>query len=420
VDAFMPLFEMTGVSLKPVAGLTFTEMGWAERANIQKAIRADINAITPSEATMVIAEEFGDWVGANRRIDLLCLDKKARLVVVELKREGAAHMELQAIRYAAMISTMRFDQAVRAHAKYLESIESPLDAEESIREFLNQDEGPVVFSDAVRIVLAASEFHAELTTAVLWLNKSGLDIRCVQLRPHLVDDRVLVDIQQVIPLPEAANYQVAVREKAMDQDAARASERNMTRYDLTIGDTIQTNLPKRRLIYEMVAEGFRRGLSFEQIANAVPGRESMFLSADGNLNEQEFFDVHSDKALFRYFCGKSELFHVGDMTYCMSNQWGIRTIEGVAALREIMPPGAEIEYEPTLKTSKEVSYEGYVILQRENGSIELERNGLPVVPVLPRLRELAKVLDVPTRRSNGNDLNTQTLGRHIIQAIEAL
>ena len=33
-----------------------------------------------------VAEEFSDWEDSHRRIDLLCLDKDADLVVVELKR----------------------------------------------------------------------------------------------------------------------------------------------------------------------------------------------------------------------------------------------------------------------------------------------------------------------------------------------
>lgn len=70
----MALYEMTGESLKEIRPQTFTQLGILERQNIQKAIRAHITAITPNVKTMVLAEEFGDWVGANRRIDLLCLD----------------------------------------------------------------------------------------------------------------------------------------------------------------------------------------------------------------------------------------------------------------------------------------------------------------------------------------------------------
>jgi RecB family endonuclease NucS len=69
---------------------------------------------------LVISEEYGDWEDARRRIDLLALDKQRRLVVVELKRtETGGHMELQAIRYAAMVSAMTFEQVSGAHEAYL-------------------------------------------------------------------------------------------------------------------------------------------------------------------------------------------------------------------------------------------------------------------------------------------------------------
>src|ERR1700748_770975 len=126
----MALYEMTGENLEAIDPTTFTELGLLERQNIQKALRTHIAAITPNVKTMVLAEEFGDWVGANRRIDLLCLDDQAHLVVVELKRDNDGQMELQALRYAAMISTMRFEQAVTAHRKYLQSIRSSEDAEQ--------------------------------------------------------------------------------------------------------------------------------------------------------------------------------------------------------------------------------------------------------------------------------------------------
>src|SRR3546814_2729773 len=92
----MPRDYMTGENLSPINGRTFTDLGLTERQNLQRAIRASIDAITPDLEirTKVLAEEFGDWVGANRRIDLLCLDGNANLVVVELKRESATHMEL--------------------------------------------------------------------------------------------------------------------------------------------------------------------------------------------------------------------------------------------------------------------------------------------------------------------------------------
>jgi hypothetical protein len=53
----------------------------------------------------VSAWNKSDWEDSSRSIDLLCIDKQANLVVIELKRtEDGGHMELQAIRYAAMVS----------------------------------------------------------------------------------------------------------------------------------------------------------------------------------------------------------------------------------------------------------------------------------------------------------------------------
>ncbi|MGA4139163.1 hypothetical protein ACI2TD_23040 [Ralstonia nicotianae] len=244
----MAIYEMTEAGLVAIEPTTFARLGKLERQDIQKTLRTQIDAITPNVRTMVLAEEFGDWVGANRRIDLLCLDDEANLVVVELKRDDAGHMELQALRYAAMISTMRFEQAVEAHRAYLENIGSTVNPELAIREFLDLAEGDAgVLSNKVRIVLASSDFSQELTSTVLWLNRQGIDLRCVQMRPHQVGERVLLDVHQVIPLPLAEDYQVAVREKSMEQDAARVQDRDLTRYDLTLGESTQSNLPKRRL-----------------------------------------------------------------------------------------------------------------------------------------------------------------------------
>ena len=412
----MALYEISGERLTPISQKTFTELGLLERANIQRVVRTHIAAITPGVKTMVLAEEFGDWVGANRRIDLLCLDENARLVVVELKRDDGAHMELQALRYAAMISTMRFDQAVEAHRKYLLATGSTEDPEQAIREFLDREDGPVALSETVRIVLASSEFPQELTTAVLWLNKQGLDIRCVQMRPHAIDNRILLDIHQVIPLPEAEQYQVAVREKSMEQDAARTQDRDMTRYDLSIGEVSFSNLPKRRLIYEVVAEAMRRGISPDGIESALPWKSNLFASSEGTLNESDLLSTVGQKKL-RSYTSDEDLFHVGGRTYAFTTQWGTRTLQAVENVLKVMPPGDDVSYAPTSAVPDAVTYGQYVLRQRESGAIEIEQDGIAVQAVKPVLRELAAQLHVGLENASGNELNTRQLGAQVMAAI---
>jgi RecB family endonuclease NucS len=131
----VPIFELTKNSLVPVATTTFAAEHIRERYDLQRVLRDNIGAIAPE--TLVLAEEYGEWKDSRRRIDLLCLDKDASLVVVELKRtEDGGHMELQAIRYAAMVSKMTFAQAVEAHSRYLGSIEKEEEAKAAILTFL--------------------------------------------------------------------------------------------------------------------------------------------------------------------------------------------------------------------------------------------------------------------------------------------
>src|SRR5436190_3590245 len=135
----MSLYEFKRDAIVSVTETAFDTEGLRERADLQRLLRMNIAAVCPD--SMVIAEEFCDWDDSRRRIDLLALDKDANLVVVELKRgEDGGHMDLQAIRYAAMVSTMTFEQAVAAHAGYLTAIGRQEDARASILDFLGWDE----------------------------------------------------------------------------------------------------------------------------------------------------------------------------------------------------------------------------------------------------------------------------------------
>jgi hypothetical protein len=218
----MPIYELTKDQIRTVTETSFGKAGLRERSDLQRLLRGQIQIVSPD--TLVIAKEFGEWEDSRRRIDLLGLDKNANLVVIELKRtDDGGHMELQAIRYAAMVSQMTFDQAVEAYGAYLEAHGRDEDAQEAILNFLDWEEpNEDQFAQDVRLVLVSGEFSKETTTAVMWLNERGLDIRCVRLKPYNLDGRTLLDVQQVIPLPEAAEYQIQLREKRQQERKARA------------------------------------------------------------------------------------------------------------------------------------------------------------------------------------------------------
>lgn len=231
----MALFHVTDTVLEPVGTTTFAAQNLYERRDIQRYLRRQIGVIGSN--LIVLAEEFGEWVDSDRRIDLLCLDASADLVVVEIKRgEDGGFMELQALRYAAMISTMTFDQCIDIYAR-THSLDQE-GARSVILDFLgweapNEDD----FAADTRIILVSSNFSKELTTSVLWLADRGVDIRCVRLQPYRMDSgTLLLDVQQIIPLPESAAFQtqIGVKRQAERKDRVERHDLRFRFWDMLL------------------------------------------------------------------------------------------------------------------------------------------------------------------------------------------
>ena len=74
----------------------------------------------------------------------------------------------------------------------------------------------------------APGFPPELATSALWLNDSGLDIRCVRLILYHSDESLFVDASQLIPLAEADDYLVRARRKAEEVESVTRQRRPPT------------------------------------------------------------------------------------------------------------------------------------------------------------------------------------------------
>ena len=65
----------------------------------------------------------------------------------------------------------------------------------------------------------------KITTTVLWLNDQyGTDIRCIRSSPYRHQGQLLLDVQHVIPLPEAAEFTVRLKKREAAARIARESE----------------------------------------------------------------------------------------------------------------------------------------------------------------------------------------------------
>lgn len=338
----MPIYRIEDNRIVPVEPTTFEEQGLKERSDLQALLKSQIDVISPD--TWVVAEEFSDWEDSRLRIDLLGIDKDANLVVIELKRtDSGGHMELQAIRYAAMISTLTFDRLVEIYEEYLSRNDAEKDAKYELLKFLHwKDPKEEEFGQKVRIVLASAEFSKELTTSVLWLNDHGLDIRCVRMRPCDNDGQILLDVQTVIPIPEAEGYQVGIREKKQRERASRQGKRDW--YDVTIGGKRYPRQTKRGMMWLLVSEILKNGGTPQQVSEVIP--ETMFKYYEGDLRSEQIrerLDVKGRFSFYNFFSKDDELIRVKGGTCVLFKTWRRQELDAVERLKERFPE-LKIEY----------------------------------------------------------------------------
>ena len=194
------------VRLGPVS---FRDIGIRERDDLERWIAKDPGLL--GERLLVISSEFSGFDKSNRRLDILALDSKGSIVIIELKLDANRSLaDQQAIRYAAMCSNMTIDDVVRALAASDGC--SSAQAEDKLRLFLGVNKLPAL-TGRPRIILAAGSMEDhELTNCVLWLRGYGVDISCVELTPYQVSEsrQIILIPRTIIPIPETSRYQVSV------------------------------------------------------------------------------------------------------------------------------------------------------------------------------------------------------------------
>lgn len=321
----MSIFNITQEGIYEINKTNFQTNGILERTHLQNYLRDKIDIIYPD--TLIIAEEFSEWEESKKRIDLLGIDLDANLIIFELKRtETGDHMELQALRYASMISTLNFEKCVLIYQNYLDKRSLKKNAKEELMNFLGWDT-PLEedFASNIKIVLASANFSKELTTSVMWLISKGIEIVCIKLTPYKFKDDILLDINQIIPLPEAESYLIKIKEKSIERQIAIQNAKDITKYlfnDMRLG--------KGRLVLEVVREYLKQNpqSTYEFLCDKFPNH---FQGSTGVINTLEFIKTkYKNLPKNRHFTDKKDVFTSFDnIKFAVSTEWGIGNIHNI-------------------------------------------------------------------------------------------
>ena len=195
---------------------TFKSLNLKERQDLQEWIAKEPSSL--GEELLIIQKEFNGFADTNERFDLLAIDKKGNLVIIENKLDDSGKdVTWQAIKYASYCSTLIKQQVIDMYQEYLGSHEV---AKERIQDFFDgKDIEDIVINsgNSQRIILVAANFHKEVTSSVLWLQKFKVRIKCVKVTPYKYEDHVMLEFDQIIPIADAEDYQIKMANKEQEE-----------------------------------------------------------------------------------------------------------------------------------------------------------------------------------------------------------
>ncbi|MDR2166718.1 MAG: DUF4268 domain-containing protein [Clostridiales bacterium] len=197
----------------PMDKASFSELGLHERRDFQKWIVDDPKIL--GENLLIIAEEFAGFDDTRERLDVLAIDELGRLVVVENKTDDSGRdVVWQALKYASYCATLTKNQICEIFSDYIGDFEL---AQEKIAELCGQEQAyeDVRLNEGnQRIILVAANFRKEVTSTVLWLREyHNVDITCIKVALYKDGERIYLDAEQILPVPDIGDYQIRIAEK---------------------------------------------------------------------------------------------------------------------------------------------------------------------------------------------------------------
>lgn len=304
-------------SLNPLDQVKFSDIGIKERADIQEWLASTPQIFGVEQDSLLILNKELPVSGKDDRgirLDLLALDRRGKIVVIELKRDEArGDVDWQSIKYAARCSKFTPSDVIQllsnydgcseecAKDKIIEHIEG-----ESVE--LTEDNFDKLFEYSTnhsgletRIILVAREFHPDICASVDWLRHFGIDISCIKLKPYKDQegDVLYLTSERILPLPDLSDYTEFKKLPLQNKSANNNDDISRTKYSNIVSD----------LGSEELKNSLKLTLSREN-SNLTPRLvEFLKILADGKEHDRE--KIKEELKDNNLFGGQSDLGQTG-------------------------------------------------------------------------------------------------------------
>ena len=168
---------------------------------------------------------------------------------------------------------------------------------------------------------------------MLWLrDEHELDIRCVRITPCEKDNEIFLEVETIIPLPEAERYQTQIREKRREEK--RTERERHGRFTVHFGEDFTPNLPARWAAWEIVSrivnsQPKEKSQTLEKIRSCISKGYRRLVKLDGRW-EAERIESEMPNGVY-YFRKEDEVFidEEGN-TWVLAKMWRTNSMKEFA------------------------------------------------------------------------------------------
>ncbi len=297
--------------------LSFGDLGFSERDNLQEWLANQPDAF--GEELLIIQKEFAGWNDTKERLDLLALDREGNLVVIENKLDDSGRdVVWQGLKYASYCSTLSKTSIAEVYQQFIDRSGMGGTAEERICLFLEQEDFTEVSLNTgndQRLIMVAAQYRKEVTSTVLWLLKHKIRLHCFKATPYRDGDSLFLNLEQVLPIPEAEELMIGIADKEMEEHSTERGQ--ATRHGLRTdfwrqildaleqaGVDLYENISPGRDHWLNAGSGLA-GIHYTMIFGKNEARVELGLTTASKDNNKAFFDhLHARREKIEQRFGK--------------------------------------------------------------------------------------------------------------------
>jgi hypothetical protein len=296
----MYVVDKNSNEIKPVQLITFSEAGFKERQHLQEWFVKNPSSL--DEELLIIQKEFAGFDDTKERLDVLALDKRGNLVIIENKLDDTGRdVVWQALKYVSYCSSLTPQDIEQIFSTYLSDNNIYQNSQELLAEFFGDEDYREMLNlgFSQRIILVAGNYRKEVTSTVLWLINNGIDITCFKVAPYSFKNDVFLDFKQIIPLKEAEEFMIKIATKQKEEtinQKLRGSRHDKREHfwkkfleQANQKTTITQNLSPARSSWLQVALGVS-GIGLHLVVTTKYARCEVYINRGSTDNNKRAFD----------------------------------------------------------------------------------------------------------------------------------